>query len=165
MSTQTLATRKVSLPSPTVFIALVYALTVGFTELWYIADILLTDVDPYANDGPVESMLAIGIIGIIGIIGTAALVLVVGLGGWLVRRPERAKVGAVVFAVLSIVTMLFFWSGAPGVLGAGAAWQAGVLRGGRHQSGAARVAGIVGLFAAALNVALTVGGLLIQFAR
>lgn len=159
MSTQTLATRKVSLPSPTVFIALVYALTVGFTELWYIADILLTDVDPYANDGPVESMLAIGII------GTAALLLVVGLGSWLVRRPERAKVGAVVFAVLSIVTMLFFWSGAPGVLGAGAAWQAGVLRGGRHQSGAARVAGIVGLFAAALNVALTVGGLLIQFAR
>lgn len=159
MSTQTLATRKVSLPSPTVFIALVYALTVGFTELWYIADILLTDVDPYANDGPVESMLAIGVI------GTAALLLVVGLGSWLVRRPERAKVGAVVFAVLSIVTMLFFWSGAPGVLGAGAAWQAGVLRGGRHQSGAARVAGIVGLFAAALNVALTVGGLLIQFAR
>ena len=159
MSTQTLATRKVSLPSPTVFIALVYALTVGFTELWFAGDIVFTDVDPYANDGPVESMVAIGII------GTAALVLVVALGSWLVRRPERAKVGAVVLATLSIVTMLFFWSGAPGIIGAGAAWQAGLLRGGRPQLGAARVAGIVGLFAAALNVALTVGGLLIELAQ
>jgi hypothetical protein len=159
MSTQTLATRKVSLPSPTVFIALVYALTVGFTELWFAGDIVFTDVDPYANDGPVESMVAIGII------GTAALVLVVALGGWLVRRPERAKAGAVVLATLSIVTMLFFWSGAPGIIGAGAAWQAGLLRGGRPQLGAARVAGIVGLFAAALNVALTVGGLLIELAQ
>ncbi|HET7279805.1 MAG TPA: hypothetical protein VFJ22_17130 [Dermatophilaceae bacterium] len=159
MSTQTLATRKVSLPSPTVFIALVYALTVGFTELWFAGDIVFTDVDPYANDGPVESMVAIGII------GTAALVLVVALGSWLVRRPERAKAGAVVLATLSIVTMLFFWSGAPGIIGAGAAWQAGLLRGGRPQLGAARVAGIVGLFAAALNVALTVGGLLIELAQ
>lgn len=159
MSTQTLATRKVSLPSPTVFIALVYALTVGFTELWFAGDIVFTDVDPYANDGPVESMVAIGII------GSAALVLVVALGNWLVRRPERAKAGAVVLATLSIVTMLFFWSGAPGIIGAGAAWQAGLLRGGRPQLGAARVAGIVGLFAAALNVALTVGGLLIELAQ
>lgn len=159
MSTQTLATRKVSLPSPTVFIALVYALTVGFTELWFAGDIVFTDVDPYANDGPVESMVAIGII------GSAALVLVVALGNWLVRRPERAKAGAVVLATLSIVTMLFFWSGAPGIIGAGAAWQAGLLRGGRPATGAGRVAGIVGLFAAALNVALTVGGLLIELAQ
>ena len=62
---------------------------------------------------------------------------------------------------MSVLTIIFFWSGAPGILGACAAWCAGLTRGGRPLGGAARVAGIVGAFVALLNVVLTIGGVLL----
>jgi hypothetical protein len=67
-----------------------------------------------------------------------------------------------VLGALSVLTVIVFWSGAPGVLGAGAAWLAGLTRGGRPLGGAARVAGLVGAFIALLNVVLSVGGVLIS---
>ncbi len=84
-----------------------------------------------------------------------------GLSLWLVRTPERSKVGAILFAALSVLSLIVFWSGAPGVFGACAAWLAGLTRGGRPLGGAARVAGVVGVFMAVLNVVLTVGGVLV----
>jgi hypothetical protein len=82
----------------------------------------------------------------------------VGITLLLRRTPERAKVGAILLGALSVLTLVVFWSGAPGVLGACAAWLAGLTRGGRPLGGAARAAGIVGAFIALLNVVLTVGG-------
>ena len=78
------------------------------------------------------------------------------------RTPERARIGAVVFAALSVVTIIVFWSGAPGLFGASAAWLAGLTRGGRPLGGAARVAGIVGAFVAVLNILLSVGGIVLS---
>ena len=60
---------------------------------------------------------------------------------------------------MSLLTLIAFWSGAPGVLGAGAAGLAGLTRGGRPLGGAARVAGLVGVFIALLNVVFTVGSI------
>jgi hypothetical protein len=66
-----------------------------------------------------------------------------------------------VLLALSVVTIIFFWSGAPGILGACAAACAGLTRGGRPLTGAARTAGIIGAFIALLNVVLSVGGVLL----
>ena len=60
--------------------------------------------------------------------------------------------------MLSVVTLVFFWSGAPGIFGACAAWLAGLTRGGQRLSGASRLAGIVGAFIVLLNVVLSIGG-------
>ena len=67
----------------------------------------------------------------VGILGTAALLIVVGLGLWQAHAPQRATMGAIVLGALSLLTLIAFWSGAPGVLGAGAAGLAGLTRGGR----------------------------------
>jgi hypothetical protein len=93
--------------------------------------------------------------------GTAALVIGVGVSLWLVRTPERAAVGTAVLGTLSVLSLIVFWSGAPGVFGACAAWLGGLTRGSRQQGGTARVAGIVGAFIAVLNVVLTIGGIII----
>jgi hypothetical protein len=156
MSTSTAAPRTVNLPSARVFIGAVYAICVLGTIAVEVGDIVFTDKDPHRNEGPIDSILSIGIL------GTAALLIVVGLGLWLVRTPERAKVGAIVLGALSVVTLIAFWSGAPGIFGAGAAWLAGLTRGGRPIGGAARVAGLVGAFIAVLNVVLSVGGFLLS---
>ncbi|MGI9084136.1 MAG: hypothetical protein ACR2FE_02455 [Aeromicrobium sp.] len=105
----------------------------------------------------VESMITLGII------GTAALVLGVVVASTMARTPERAKVGAILLGALSVLTVIVFWSGAPGVLGACAAWLAGLTRGGRPLDGAARVAGLVGAFIALLNVVLMIGGFTLDF--
>jgi hypothetical protein len=81
---------------------------------------------------------------------------------WFVRSPERARIGAFVLVGLSILTLIFFWSGAPGIFGACAAWCAGLTKGGRPLAGAARVAGIIGAFIALLNVVLTIGGVVLS---
>jgi hypothetical protein len=154
MSTSTAATRSVSLPSARVLVGTVYAVCVLGLIAVFVGDIVFTDKDPHRSEGPIESMIGVGLF------GTAALVIGVGIGLWLVRTPERAKVGAILLGALSVLTLVVFWSGAPGVLGACAAWLAGLTRGGRPLSGAARVAGIVGAFIALLNVVITVGGMI-----
>jgi hypothetical protein len=157
MTTSTTTTRSISLPSAKVFVGSVYGICVLGLIAAFAVEILLTDNDPYRSEGPVQSMIGVGLF------GTAALVIGVGLTLWLVRTPERAKVGAILLGALSVLTLLVFWSGAPGVLGACAAWLAGLTRGGRPLGGAARTAGIVGVFVALLNVVLTVGGLLVAY--
>jgi hypothetical protein len=155
MSTST-APRTVTLPSARVFIGAVFTLCVLGMIAVFVGDIVFTDKDPHRHDGPIASILNVGII------GTAALLIVVGLGLWLVRTPERAKVGAIVLGALSVLSLIAFWSGAPGIFGAGAAWLAGLTRGGRPIGGAARVAGLVGAFIAVLNVVLSIGGILLS---
>jgi len=156
MSAPSLATRSVSLPSARVLIGGVYGVCVLGLIAVFVGEIVFTDSDPYRSEGPVESIIAVGLF------GTAALVIGVGMGLLLRGTPERAKVGAIILGALSVLTLVLFWAGAPGVLGACAAWLAGLTRGGRPLGGAARAAGIVGAFIALLNVVLTVGGVIVD---
>jgi len=151
ISTST-STRSVTLPSAPVLIGAVYAVCVLGLLAIFTGAIVFTDVDPYKSEGPIDSIISVGLI------GTLALAIGVGLSLWLVRTPERAAVGAVVLGTLSVLSLVVFWSGAPGVFGACAAWLGGLTRGSRPLGGAARVAGIVGAFIAGLNIVLTVGG-------
>jgi hypothetical protein len=154
MSTSTAAPRMVTLPSARVLIGAVYTICVLGLIAVFVGDIVFTDKDPHRTDGPISSMIWIGTM------GTVALLIVIGLGLWLVRSPESAKVGAIVLGALSVLSIIVFWSGVPGIFGAGAAWLAGLTRGGKPLGGAARVAGLVGVFIAFLNVVISVGGVL-----
>lgn len=131
-----------------------YAVCVLGLVAVFVGEIVFTDHDPHRSEGPIDSIISVGIV------GTTALVIGVSVALWLVRTPERAKVGAILLGALSVLTLVVFWSGAPGVLGACAAWLAGLTRGARPLGGAARVAGIVGVFVALLNIVLTVGGVI-----
>jgi vacuolar-type H+-ATPase subunit I/STV1 len=156
MSTSTATTRSVSLPSARALVGIVYGVCVLGLIAVFVGEILFTDRDPYRSEGPVESIIGVGVV------GTTALIIAVGLSLWLVRTAERAKVGAALLGAMSVLSLVVFWSGAPGVFGACAAWLAGLTRGGRPLGGAARVAGIVGVFVALLNIVLTVGGVLLS---
>lgn len=148
--------RTVQLPSARVLFGAVIVACILLPFGAFLGDILFTDNDPYRDEGPVDSFISIAIV------GGAALVIAIGVSALLVRNPERARVGAVVFGALSVLTVVVFWSGAPGLFGAAAAWLAGLTRGGRPLGGAARVAGIVGAFVAVLNILLAVGGILLS---
>jgi len=156
MSTSTATPRTVRLPSATALIGVVYAVCVLGLVAVFAGEIAFTDHDPHANDGPIESIVTVSIA------GTAALLIGVGILAWLGRRPETARIGSFVLAGLAVLTVVFFWSGAPGVFGACAGACAGLARGGRSLSGGARIAGIVGLFIALLNMVLTVGGVVLN---
>ena len=156
MSTTPASVRTVTLPSARVFVGAVYAICVLGMMAVMVGLIVFSDEDPHAQDGPINSMIGIGIL------GTAALLIVVGLGRWQAGAPERARVGAIALGACSVLTLVGFWSGAPGVLGAGAAGLAGLTRGGRPLGGAARAAGLVGAFIALLNMVLSVGGVLLS---
>jgi hypothetical protein len=149
------AIRGFSLPSAKVLIGGVYAICVLGLLAVFAGQIAFTDVDPHENQGPIESIVGISVV------GTIALALAVGLGSWLVRNPERARTGAVVVGVLSVLSIPFFWAGAPGILGATAAWLGGLTRGARPLAGAARAAAVVGALLALLNVLLTIGGVIV----
>ena len=152
MSTSTTASRSVQLPAAQTLVAGVYAVCVLGLLGIFTAELIFSDKDPHRSGGPIDSLISVAAV------GTAALVLGVGLAAWLSRTPERARVGTFVLVALSVLTVPFFWSGAPGILGACTAWCAGLTRGARPVGGAARIAGIVGVFVALLNVVLTVGG-------
>ncbi|MBG0565865.1 hypothetical protein [Actinoplanes aureus] len=111
-----------------------------------VADILFTDSDPYRPEGPVESIVSIAVVGGIGLLVALAVALP------LIRDPARARVGAIVLGSLALVTLPVWWSGAPAVLGAAAAWLAGLTRDGSPQPGVARGFGIVGFVVAVLVV-------------
>jgi hypothetical protein len=80
----------------------------------------------------------------------------------LAKRPAGARIGAIVLGALALVSLPLFWSGAPAVLGASAAWLAGLTKGGHPQSGAARAFGIIGFVIAILGVVVTFAGALPQ---
>ena len=155
MSTSTAGPRSVELPSARVLVGTVYAVCVLALLALFTGEIIVSDEDPHRSEGPIDSIVAISIS------GTAALVIGVGLAFWFVRTPERARVGSFVLVALALLTIILFWTGAPGILGACAAWCAGLTKGARPLGGSARVAGIVGAFIALLNVVLTVGGVLL----
>ena len=159
MSTNTSAdnrtTRSVSLPSAPVFIGAVYAVCVLALLAVFVGEIVFTDKDPHRAEGPIDSIISVGAF------GTAALVIAVGLGLWFNTSADRARIGAFVLAALSIISLPVFWSGAPGIFGAGAAWLGGLTRGSRPQGGAARNAALVGAFIALLNMVMTVGGVIL----
>jgi hypothetical protein len=156
MSTSTASSRTVQLPTARVLVGVVYAVCVLAMDAVFLGAIIVSDKDPYRDEGPVDSIV------LISTVGTSALVVGVGLVLWLGRTPERARLGSYLLVALAVVTIVFFWSGAPGILGACAAWCAGLTRGGRALGGGARVAGIVGTFLALLNVVLTVGGVVLS---
>jgi len=159
MTTQTTTPatgRTIQLPSARVLFGAVIVACILLPFAVFLGEILFTDNDPYRNEGPVDSFISIAVV------GGAALVIALGVSALLVGSPERARVGAVVFGALSVLTVVVFWSGAPGLFGAAAAWLAGLTRGGRPLGGAARVAGIVGAFVAVLNILLAVGGIVLS---
>lgn len=138
--------------SPAVLVGGTFALTTLLNIAFHVGEILFTDHDPYASAGPVESIESVALVGGIG------LVLALAIAVPLSRDPHRAKVGAIVLGALAIVTLPVFWSGAPAVLGAAAAWLGGLARGSYPQTGAARGFGIVGLVIAILEIVATVFG-------
>ena len=150
------AARTIQLPSARAFFGAVVGACIVLPFAVFLGDIVFTDNDPYRDEGPVDSIVSIGVV------GGAALVIALGVSALLVRNPERARIGAVVFGALSVLTVMVFWSGAPGLFGVAAAWLAGLTRGGRPLGGAARVAGIVGAFVAVLNILLVVGGIVLS---
>lgn len=117
-----------------------------------VADIVFTDRDPHRPEGPIESIQSIAVV------GGLALVVALAVAVPLARHPARARVGAIVLGALSLVSLPFFWSGAPAVFGASAAWLAGLTRGGRPASGAARAFGIIGFVVAILGVVAVFAG-------
>ncbi len=148
--------RSFALPSAPVTIGVVYAVCVLGLLAVFVGEILFTDHDPHRSQGPIDSIVSVGLL------GTAALVIAVGLGLWFNTSAERARVGALVLAALAIISLPAFWAGAPGIFGAGAAWLGGLTRGSRPQTGAARNAALVGAFIALLNVVMTVGGVILS---
>jgi hypothetical protein len=143
-------------PSAPVLIGGVYCLCVLAIIAISAGSILVTDEDPFRSDGPVAEIVSIGVA------GTAALVVGVLAGRALVRSPGRARVGAVVFGALAIIALPLFWSGAPGIFGAVAAWLAGLTRGRRPLNGGSRVFGVIGLCVAILNLIVSLGGELLH---
>ncbi len=144
------AARGLRLPSGPVLVGVVYAVCVLGAVTFFGGQLLLTDVEPSAPEGPLDSMLGIGLF------GSVALVVVLSVVLALRRRPSSARVGTFGLLALAVVTLPFFWCGAPGLAGAGAAWLGGLARGAPPQTGSARVAGLVGLLLAALNVVFNV---------
>jgi hypothetical protein len=123
----------------------------------HVAEILFTDIDPYGHQGPVESIVSIGVVGGAGLIVALAIALP------LVRNPARAGIGAIVLGALALVSAPFFWSGIPAVFGASAAWLAGLTKGGHPQTGVARGFGIVGFVVAVLVVVTVIVGTVASF--
>lgn len=153
MSTTT-ASKSVSLPSGPVLVATAYVVCVLGLISVFVGEILFSDKDPHRSEGPIQSIIGVGTL------GTICLLVGVALTLWLIRTPERAKVGAVVLAGLSVITLFVFWSGAPAIFGACAAWLAGLTRGSRPLGGAARIAGLVGAFIVVLDMVFAVGGVI-----
>jgi hypothetical protein len=143
-------------PTAPVLIGGVYCLCVLAIIAIPAGSMLVTDEDPFRSDGPVEEIVSIGVA------GTTALVVGVLAGLALVRSAGRARVGAIVFGALAIITLPLFWSGAPGIFGAVAAWLAGLTSGRRPLDGASRFFGAIGLCIAILNPCVSLGGELLH---
>lgn len=148
--------RRGAVPAYPVLLGIVFAIcTVGMALNLMAA--IATDV---VDEGPrtLQEQLA-GVIGF-GLSGLA----VSALGAWWFSRSEaRSKIGAIIFGVLAVPTIILFFSGAPGMFGATAAFLAGLTRGRTPGTGAPRVFGIVGLVIAILNILIAVAGVSIAW--
>lgn len=150
-TTTTTTTTDRRLP-PGVLVGGAFALTTLLSIAFHVGEIVFTDHDPNAPEGPIESIKTVAVI------GGVALVLALAIAIPLSRDAQRAKVGAIVLGALALVTLPFFWSGAPAVFGACAAWLGGLARGSHPQGGVARGFGIVGLVIVVLGIVATVFG-------
>ena len=151
MTTETTRATGVRL-SPAVLVGGAFALTTLLSVAFHVGEILFTDHDPHAPAGPIESIQSVALVGSIAL--AVALAIAIPLS----RDPDRAKTGAIVLGVLTILSLPVFWSGAPAVFGATAAWLGGLTRGSFPQTGAARGFGIVGLVVVVLEIVATVFG-------
>ncbi len=147
-------------PTPAVLIGGAFALTTMLSIAFHIGEILFTDHDPNAPEGPIASIQSVAVIGGMG------LVLALAIAIPLSRDPQRAKVGAIVLGSLAVLTLPLFWSGAPAAFGACAAWLGGLARGSYAQAGAARGFGIVGIVIVVLEIVATlIGGAVVTLLR
>jgi hypothetical protein len=129
-------------------VAIAFLLTTMVGLAFNTVDFVFND-DPYRAEGPVESIKGIALFGGIALVVALAIALP------LRRDPTRARIGAMVLGSLALLTLPFFWSGAPAVFGASAAWMAGLTKDAEPQTGAARGFGIVGLVVAAILIVAT----------
>ena len=127
-----------------------FALTTLLTIVLHVGEILFTDHDPHAPEGPIASIESVALVGGVGLVVALAIALPLS------RDPSRAHVGAIVLGVLAVVSLGVFWSGVPASLGAAAAWLGGLARGSQPQTGVARGFGIVGLVIVVLEVVASV---------
>ena len=132
-------------------VAIVFLLTTLVGLAFQTADFVFnpTGDDPYRAEGPVDSIKGIALFGGIALVVALAIALP------LRRDPAKARIGALVLGSLALLTLPFFWSGAPAIFGAAAAWMAGLTKDTEPQTGAARGFGIVGLVVAAILVVAT----------
>lgn len=138
--------------SPVQLVGGAFVLTTLLNIVVHVGEILFTDHDPNAPEGPIASIQGVAVVGTVG------LVLALAIAIPLSRDPQRAKVGAIVLGSLAVITLPLFWSGAPAAFGACAAWLGGLTRGSHPQTGAARGFGVVGLVIVILEIVATVVG-------
>ena len=119
--------------------------------VWLYGLVLFTDIPTGGDQGLYSSLAGVALFGHAATLIAFAITL--GLG----RDRRRAPVVAVVLAVLSVLSLVIFWSGAPVVLGAGAAWCAGLPKDREPLPGRARIAGRVGVGVAVLNLVIWYG--------
>ncbi len=151
MTTANVGTIPRRLP-PAVLVGGAFALSTLLNITLQVAEILFTDHDPHAPEGPIDGIESISVVGGIGLI--LALAIAIPLS----RDARRARTGAVVLGALAVVSLPLFWSGAPATLGAAAAWLGGLAKHSHPQTGVARGFGIVGMVIAILVIVATVFG-------
>ena len=149
-NTTTAAAERRGIAGPAL-VAIAFLLTTMAGLAFQAADFVInqTGDDPYRAEGPVDSIKGIALF------GGMALVVALAIALPLHRDPARARIGAMVLGSLALLTLPFFWSGAPAVFGASAAWMAGLTKDAEPQTGVARGFGIVGLVVTAILVVAT----------
>ncbi len=152
LSTTTTTSRTTRGLSAPLLVGGAFVLSTVANICFHVGEILFTNHDPHAPDGPIASIESVAVVGGIGLIIALAVALP------LAKDPAKARVGAIVLGVLALVFLPVFWSGAPAVLGASAAWLAGLAKGGQPQSGAARAFGVIGFVIAVLEIVATFAG-------
>lgn len=150
------AARRSAVPTYPVLMATVVAICTVGMALNLVAAIAADKVD----DGPrtLHQQLA----GVIGF-GLGALALATIGAWWFSRNEDRSRLGAVVFGLLCVPTLVLFFSGAPGMFGATSAYLAGLTRDRSPAAGVPRVFGVVGLTFAILNVLVAVLGIAVAW--
>ena len=155
MSTSPTSLRTVTLPSARVFVGAVYAICVLGMIAVFVGVIVFTDQDPLEREGPIRSIIGVGIL------GTAALLIVIGMGLWQALPPTghdgcnraRSLVPAHLDRVLVRSTRRprrwCRWARRPDPRAAAVGRAAGS-------------SGIVEVFIALLNVVLSVGAVLLS---